>query len=90
MSMKYLPTITTMVWVLGVINEGGSSYLPSEILSGKLFIDDYEVTSLQFSPATSSELLLFETDYDYGFGASFKGIQYRPTTTVAKGTLDIM
>lgn len=68
----------------------GGSYLPEEILAGKLFVDDYEVKSLQFNPTSSAEFLMFETDYDYDFGSSLKVIQYRQTTAVKKGTLDIM
>jgi hypothetical protein len=55
----------------------GSSYIPSEILAGKLFVDDYEITSISFSPSVNSEFLIFETDYDYGLGAPLKVIQYR-------------
>lgn len=68
----------------------GGSYIPSEILAGKLFVDDYEITSISFSPSVSNEFLTFETDYDYDFGASMKVIQYRQTIAVAKGTIDVM
>lgn len=73
-----------------VTTTNGGSYLPSDILAGKLFVDDYEIKSLQFNPTSSTEFLIFETDYDYELGAPLKVIQYRQTTAVKKGTLDIM
>ena len=73
-----------------ITTANGGSYLPSDILAGKLFVDDYEVKSIQFNPTSSSEFLIFETDYDYELGAPLKVIQYRQTTAVKKGTLDIM
>lgn len=73
-----------------IVNQNGSSYLPSDILSGKLFLDGYEVTSMYFNPNASLEFLFLETAYDYDLGEPIKLLQYRPTTSVAKGTIDIM
>ena len=71
-------------------NPNGGTYIPSDVLSGKIFIDDYEVTSLSLQPSISNEFLLFETNYDYGLGEPMKVIQYHQTTSVEKGTIDIM
>jgi hypothetical protein len=66
------------------------SYIPAEVLAGKLFIDDYEVTSLYLQKTVSNEFLLFETDYDYDLGEPMKLIQYHSTSSVPRGTIDIM
>jgi hypothetical protein len=69
-------------------NTSGGSYIPSEILAGKIYIDDYEITSLSLSSDTS-DYLEFETDYDYGMNP-MKVIQYKNSNGVIRGTIDIM
>lgn len=73
-----------------VNNTASGTYIPTEVLNGKIFIDDYEITSLSFKPSISNEFLLFETDYDYELGEPMKVIQYHQTNSVKKGTIDIM
>lgn len=73
-----------------VNNPGGGTYIPQEVLDGKIFIDDYEVTSLSVNPLISNEFLIFETDYDYNLAEPMKVIQYHQTNAVKKGTIDIM
>jgi hypothetical protein len=72
------------------VYSNGSSYLPTDILSGKLFLDGYEITAMYFDPSVSLEFLFLETEYNYNLSEPYKIIQYRPSATVAKGTIDIM
>lgn len=71
-----------------VNNTSGGSYIPSEILARKIYIDDYEITSLSLS-SDASDYLEFETDYDYGMNP-MKVIQYKNSNGVIRGTIDIM
>ena len=73
-----------------VSTENGGSYLPTDILSGKLFLDGYEITGMYFNPAVSMEFLFLETEYNYNLAEPYKVFQYRPTANVKKGTIDIM
>lgn len=73
-----------------VSDGNGGHYMPSETLSGKLFVDDSEVTDLRYEPSLSRDSLVFESEEDYGMGESLKLIQYTATSSVQKGTIDIM
>ena len=73
-----------------VVESNGRSYIPNSFPARISFIDDYEVTSIQYSPSVSIEFLMFETGYDYDMNEPLKVIQYHPTSSVSKGTIDVM
>jgi hypothetical protein len=72
-----------------VLGSNGSRYVPSEILAGKVFIDDYEVTSMEL-PNGNIDYILFETDNTYGNPDVMKVFQYKNTSGVERSTIDIM
>ena len=65
-------------------------YLPSDVLAGKLFVDDFEVTSFSFQPSIARDILILETNNDYGMNSPWMIMQYTASSSIARGTLDVM
>ena len=73
-----------------ISGEGSLRYIPQEVLTNnKIFIDGYEITSMEIQSA-NSEYITFTTDYMYNSSEPMKVLQYKNTSAVKKGTIDIM
>lgn len=67
-----------------------SHHMPADVLAGKLYIDDSEVTAIEYRPLEARDVLFFESAETYGMANPWKIIQYTATTSVAKGTIDVL
>lgn len=68
----------------------GVRYIPLEVLrANPIFVDGYQITSMEIASA-SAEFITFTTDYMYNLNEPMKVLQYKNTSSVRRGTIDIM
>lgn len=67
------------------------SYIDPSVLAGKIFIDGGEVLSMEWTPTVDRNCLILTTSAEYDYIAEpWVVLQYVATTTINKGTIDIM
>lgn len=67
------------------------SYIDPSVLAGKIFIDGGEVLSMEWTPNVDRNCLILTTSAEYDYIAEpWVVLQYVATTTINKGTIDIM
>jgi hypothetical protein len=71
-------------------SNGIRRYVPQEILTkNKIYLDGYEITSMELS-SSNSEYITIYTDYMYNLNDPMKVLQYKNTSALRRGIIDIM